>query len=57
LLPDILIGSHTGTGSFSVPVPIPPGPWMAGYHIYSQILVVGSSGALTPVLDSNLQRS
>lgn len=37
------------------PLPIPNTPALAGGHVYCQGLVFGSSGAVTPALDINIQ--
>jgi PKD repeat protein len=53
-LPDISV-SLAGGSTANVSVPIPNIPAIAGSHAYVQTVVLGSTGAVSPVLDINLQ--
>ena len=53
--PILITLSFYGTPSASIPLPIPNTPALAGGHVYCQGLVFGSSGAVTPALDINIQ--
>ena len=55
--PLLLLASATsGAGTASMPLPIPPDVSLVGAHAYTQWLVVGSQGAVSQVLDINLQQ-
>ena len=47
-----ILGGSTGA---AVPVAIPNDPTLAGAHLYAQTVVLGSTGAVSPALDINVQ--
>jgi hypothetical protein len=44
-----------GQANAQVPLPVPPITTLAGAHLYAQIVVLGSTGAVSPALDVNIQ--
>jgi len=50
------LGIHTTVGgAASQPFPAPNVAGLAGQHVYSKWLILGTQGAVTRVLDSNLE--
>ncbi|MCA8950261.1 MAG: hypothetical protein KDE27_12220 [Planctomycetes bacterium] len=50
-----LVFAVTAGNGASVSVVIPADPSFQGFHIYGQYLVAGTTGAVTPVLDINIE--
>lgn len=54
--PLVVIASATsGSGAASQPLPIPAGNNLIGLHLYTQWVILGTQGAVTQVLDVNVQ--
>jgi hypothetical protein len=56
VFPDLVaIGVANVNGAASSPLPIPADPSLASFHFYAQLVVLGSTGAVSPALDINFK--
>lgn len=56
VFPDIVaLGLPNAAGSDSVPLAVPADPALAAFHIYGQVIVLGTQGAVSPCLDTNFK--
>ncbi|MBK9386399.1 MAG: PKD domain-containing protein [Planctomycetes bacterium] len=55
VLPELSFALSTGSGSFNLRIPLPTDPLLNGYHSYTQLVVLGTRGALSNALDVHMQ--
>lgn len=55
VFPEVSFPFFTAAGGFSLPLGLPADPTLNGAHGYVQVVVVGTSGAISNALDGNLQ--
>ena len=56
IFPDLIGVSLPGNATGSYVLPIPSDPTLAGFHIFAQVIAIGSEGAVSPALIVNPQQ-